>query len=85
MKSEKLYEDWKKQKSQIEVGQNFTEKVMNQVYQYEQKRKASSFDIQWFVEAITAHPLAKVGLITIGATAGIVRVVFIIHILLFRY
>jgi hypothetical protein len=84
MKREELYDNWKKQRSQVEVGYDFTEKVMNRVYQYEQKRKASLFDIQWLVEAITAHPIAKAGLITIGAIIGLARVAFMVHILLFR-
>jgi hypothetical protein len=83
MKSEKFYDDWKKQRSQIGVGQNFTEKVMNQVYQYEQKKRKPLFDVQRLVEFISAHPLAKAGLITSGTVVGFIRVVFIIHILLF--
>jgi len=83
MKNEKFYDDWKKQRSQVEVGENFTEKVMKQVCQYEQKRKTSLFNIQWLVEFISAHPLAKAGLIASGAVAGFVRVAFMIRILLF--
>ena len=82
MKSEQVYDDWKRQRSQAEVGHDFTEKVMKQVYQYEQRRKSSLFDIQWLLEAISAHPFVKAGLVVIGAFAGLVRVAFIIRVLL---
>ena len=83
MKSEKIYDDWKKQRSHVEVGQNFTDQVMNQVYQYEQTKPKPLFDMQRLVEFISTHPLAKAGLIASGAVAGFVRVAIMIHILLF--
>jgi hypothetical protein len=83
MKNEEIYDSWKKQRSQIEVGQNFTEKVMNHVYQYEQKRKASPFDIQWLVETVSAHPLAQVAMIAVGTLVGFVRLILMIHLLLY--
>ena len=83
MKSEKIYDDWKKQRSHTEVGQNFTDQVMNRVYQYEQTKPKPLFDMQRLIEFISAHPLAKAGLIASGAVAGFVRVAFMIHILLF--
>jgi len=83
MKSEKLYDDWKKQRSQIEAGDDFTEKVMNQVYQYEQRRKTSLFDIQWLVETITAHPLVQAAMIVVGAIVGFIRLAIMLHIMLY--
>ena len=83
MKSEKLYDHWNEQRSHIEVGQNFTDQVMNQVYQYEQKRKTSSFNIQWFVEAITAHPLVQAAMVAVGAIVGFIRLAIMLHILLY--
>ena len=53
MKNEKFYDDWKKQKNQIDVGQNFTDQVMNQVYQYEQTKPRPLFDVQRLVEFIS--------------------------------
>jgi len=85
MKSEKIYNAWKNQKRQIKVGGKLAEKVMNQVCLYEQKKKKPLLDMQRFIEVISAHPLAKAGLITIAAITGIVRVAFVVHILLFRY
>jgi len=85
MKSEKIYDDWKKQRSHVEVGQNFTDQVINQVYQYEQTKPKPLFDMQRLVELISAYPLAKAGLIAIGAIIGLTRVAFMVHILLLRY
>ena len=83
MKSEKIYDDWKKQRSQIEIGENFTEKVMCQVHRYEQRRKASSFDTQWLVEATTAHPLVQAAMIAVGAIVGFIRLAIMLHIMLY--
>ena len=83
MKSEKLYEDWKEQRSQAEVGHDFKEKVMKQVYQYEQRRKSSLFDIQWLVETITAHPLIQAAMIAVGAIVGFIRLALMLHVLLY--
>lgn len=82
MKSKELYDNWKKQRSQIEVGQNFTEKVMSQVYQYEQTKPKPLFDMQRLFEFISAHPLAKAGLIVAGAVAGFIRMAFTIYVFL---
>ncbi len=83
MKSEQLYDNWKKQRSQVEVGHDFTEKVMKQVYQYEQRIKSSLFDIQWLVQAITAHPLAQAAMIAVGAIVGSIRLAIMLHILIY--
>ena len=83
MKSEKIYDDWKKQRSHVEVRQNFTERAMNQIYQYEQNKRKPLFDMQRLVEFVSVHPLAKAGLIAVGAVTGFVRVAFMIHVLLF--
>ena len=83
MKSEELYNDWKKQRSQVEVGDGFAVKVMKQVYQYEQRRKSSLFDIQWLVETITAHPLVQAAMIAVGAIVGFIRLAIMLHIMLY--
>ncbi len=83
MKSEEVYDTWKEEKSQIDIRENFTDEVMNQVYQYAQKKRKPIFDMRQLVELISAHPLAKVGLVVIGALTGLARVAFVIHVLLF--
>jgi len=61
MKKEEVYNTWRNKKSQIGIGSNFTKEVMNQVYEYEREKRKPLFDVQWLVELISAHPLAKVG------------------------
>ncbi|MHC4461577.1 MAG: hypothetical protein ACYS30_09090 [Planctomycetota bacterium] len=78
MKSEEVYNAWKERKSQIEISENFTDEVMNQVYQHAQKKRKSMFDMRQLVELISAHPLAKAGLVAAGAVAGFVRVAFVV-------
>lgn len=82
MKSKDIYNAWKDQRNQIEVGKNFTEEVMNQVYQYEQNKSRPSFDVMRLVDLISAHPLAKVGLVAVGIAAGVVRVGLILYVYL---
>ena len=82
MKNEQLYDDWKKQRSHVEVGQNFTVKVMNQVHQYEQKKKKPLLYMQRFMETIYAHPLAKAGMVAAGVVTGFIRIAFTVYMFL---
>jgi len=82
MKDNEVYESWKQEKSQIDVSQNFTDQVMNGVYQWEQSRKIPLFTMDRLVELISFHPLAKTGLIAVGAVTGIVRLIIMINAIL---
>jgi hypothetical protein len=78
MKKNEVYESWRQEKLQIEVSQNFTDRVMNQVCWWEQSRKSSPFTTEKLIELISFHPLAKFGLIAAGAITGIVRLIIMI-------
>ena len=78
MNKNELYNAWKDRRSQIEIRKDFSEKAMNQIYQYEQKRDRSSFGSMRLVDLISAHPLAKVALIVSGALAGLIRLAIMI-------
>ncbi|MHC4196149.1 MAG: hypothetical protein ACYSQZ_09505 [Planctomycetota bacterium] len=82
MKTEEIINNWNEQRNRIEVGENFTKDVMNQVYQYERLKRKPLFDMQRLIELISAHPLAKAALIATGAVAGVVRIVFMIIVIL---
>jgi len=82
MKSEEVYDTWKEEKSQIDIREDFADEVMNQVYQYAQKKRKLLFDVQWLVELISVHPLAKAGLVTAGAVTGLVRLILMIVVIL---
>jgi hypothetical protein len=82
MKSEEVYDTWKEEKSQIDIREDFADGVMNQVYQYAQKKRKLLFDVQWLVELISDHPLAKAGLIAAGAIAGFIRMAFTVYMFL---
>jgi uncharacterized protein (DUF488 family) len=82
MKDNEVYESWKQEKHQIDVSQNFSEQVMNKVYQWEQSRKSSRFAIERLIELISFHPIAKIGLVSVGAVAGIVRLIIMINAIL---
>ncbi len=78
MKTEEIYNTWKKQKNQIEVSKSFSGKVMNRIYQYEQNKCKSLFNVQSLIELMSAHTLAKAGLILTGGVVGFIRVVFVV-------
>ena len=82
MKDHKVYESWKQAKSQIDVSQNFTDQVMNKVYQWEQSRNVYQLKMERLIELISFHPLAKIGLISAAAFTGIVRLIIMINAIL---
>ena len=82
MKDNEVYESWKQAKSQIDTSQNFTNRVMNEVYRREQSRNNSRLKIERLIELISFHPLAKTGLVAIGGVTGIVRLIIMIHAIL---
>jgi len=82
MKDHEVYESWKQEKRQINPSQNFTDLVMNQVYQWEQSRKSPQAIIERLIELITFHPIAKIGLVAAGAVTGIIRLVIMIQAIL---
>lgn len=83
MKNEKFYEDWKEHRSQVELGGDFNEKVMGQVYAYEKKQGGSLFNIQRLVEAVSAHRWVQAAMLAIGAVIGFVRLAVMLHVLLY--
>ncbi len=82
MKTEELYNTWKEQKSQIEVGKGFSDKVMKQICQYEQNKRKSFFDVQSLIELMSAHTLAKAGLILTGGVVGFIRLALMFRMVL---
>jgi hypothetical protein len=39
MNNEDIYNAWKKKKRQVEISEDFTDSVMNQIRQYEQNKR----------------------------------------------
>lgn len=78
MKSERIYNAWKEQKSRIEVGSDFSPKVMSRIYRYEQEKPANLFDVNALIEWILSRPFAKAGLVAVAAAGGVIRVAFVL-------
>lgn len=78
MKNEQLYDDWKKQRSQIDVGPNFARNVMKQVSQYEQMKSTLLLDVRWFFDVVSTNSLAKLALFISGGLLGLARIAFIV-------
>jgi len=82
MNNEDIYNAWKEKKRQVEIRENFTDSVMNQICQYEQNKRKSLFDVQGLIELMSAHTLAKAGLILTGGIVGFIRVVLMFRMVL---
>lgn len=82
MKSEQVYSMWMERRSQIDLREQFTDEVMRQIYQHEQRKRKSSFDYQRLVEFISAHWPVQAAMVTAGAMVGFARVVFMIAVIL---
>jgi uncharacterized protein (DUF488 family) len=82
MKDHEDYKSWRQEKRQIDVSQNFADRVMNQVYQWEQSKTISLLKMDRLIELISFHPLAKFGLVAAGAATGIVRLIIMIQTIL---
>jgi hypothetical protein len=82
MNNEDIYNAWKKKKHQVEISEDFTDSVMNQICQYEQNKRKSFFDVQSLIELVSGHTLAKAGLILTGGVVGFIRVVLMFRMVL---
>jgi hypothetical protein len=80
MDKKKLYESWIEKKNQVEINKSFPDKVMNQIYQYDQRPRW--FDIQRLIDVISAHSIIKDGLVVAGVVAGFVRLAVMILMIL---
>jgi hypothetical protein len=79
MKTEEIYNTWKEQKSQIEVGKGFSGKVMSRIYQYEREKRKTLFDGHRLIELISTRPLGKAAVVAAGAVIGFVRITFVVY------
>jgi len=79
MKSEKIYNAWKERKSQIDIRENFADELMNRIYRYERKKRKPLFNGHRVIELISAHRFVKAGVVTAGAVAGLVRIMFVVY------
>jgi len=82
MKKKEVYESWRQDKRQIDVSQNFTDRVMNEIYRLEQNGNIIQLKTSKLIEMISFHPLAKTGLVAAGALTGIARVIIMIQTIL---
>ena len=82
MKDNEVYELWRQNKRQIDISQDFTDRVMNQVYLLEQSKEVKLLKIEKLIELISFHPLAKVGFVVAGGFTGIVRLIIMIQAIL---
>jgi hypothetical protein len=72
MNSDELFENWKQDKADFAVSDNFCENIM-QTVAAPKKRKPRVDLLVWF-NALTAEPLMRFGIIVIGAIGGLCRI-----------
>ena len=82
MNNEKIYDAWKENKRKVEIRENFTDEVMTQIRQYEQNKLKSLFNLHRLIELMSAHMLAKAGLILTAGVVGLIRVVLVVTLVL---
>ena len=83
MKLEQIYNAWKDRKREIETSADFTDAVMEQVHKFEDGRGRRLFDVNGLIELVSAHVVLKAGMVAAGAVIGVVRLVLVVHVLLF--
>lgn len=79
MKSEEIYNAWKERKSQIDIRENFADELMSRIYRYESEKRKPLFDWYRLIELISAYRFAKAAVVTAGAAAGLVRIMFVFY------
>jgi hypothetical protein len=79
MKSEEIYNAWKERKTQIDVQENFSDELMNQIYRYEETKRRPFFDGPRLTELISSCRLVKAAVVTAGAVTGLVRIMFVVY------
>ncbi len=82
MRRQEVYDIWNKAREQIDVKEDFTDKVMNQIFLYEQKKSKTFFDYRRFVDLISANLTAQAAFVVVGAVVGLTRVVFMFAVIL---
>ena len=74
MKSKDIYDAWKQQARKIDIGEGFSDEVMNGVRTFEQHKHRPWLDLDTILEHIGARPAVKFTLMGAGAVAGFLRV-----------
>lgn len=82
MNNEEIYNAWTDKKRWLEIRQDFSETLMNRLRQHEKRKRKPLVELYRIVEFVSAHSLARTGLILAGATAGLVRFIFTIKMAL---
>ncbi|UCG46602.1 MAG: hypothetical protein JSU94_13975 [Phycisphaerales bacterium] len=79
MKSDEVYETWKKSRSEIEVGSGLTDEVMRRVRRYESGRRRPLIDAHELIERISRHRPARAAVIAAAALTGAARIWLVVY------
>ena len=77
MNRQEIYDSWKNQRSQMDIRNDFSENLMDQVYKYEQKRNKPVFDYQRFIKIVSYQLSVRTAILVVGAAMGLVRFLFL--------
>ena len=78
MNNDDILQFWQKRKSQLKISPGFSDRVMNQVFEYERRRSKAAFDVYRLIEFVSSNPAATAAAVALGALAGITRLVIVI-------
>jgi hypothetical protein len=82
MNDNDIFETWKERRSEIEVSNDFADKVMNQITAHEQTKTKFRFDLNEIFMRLSAYRLVKASLVAGSAIIGLARLIFMVRVAL---
>ena len=82
MKSDELFENWKQQREDFAVSDNFCENIMQTMTTPKKQKKR--VDLLLLFNRLTLDPIARFGVIAVGALGGLCRIVLTVFAMVFE-
>ena len=80
MNTDEKYHDWKNQRYMVDIGTDFTDKVMDQIRTFEEQKGLSAFVAIRIVDWIGLHPLAQAAAIVLMTVFTVVEGALLLRI-----
>ena len=81
MNPQEIFDAWRRQRQQIAMGPDFSDRVMAAVQRGRARRMGNLLSLR--IGRITAGPRVKAAVLVAGVVAGLARIVVTIHLVLF--
>ncbi len=83
MNPQEMYDAWRKHRERIEVGADFSDKVMARVRGQATGTQPRAESLPPWWRLVVARPFARAALIAAGVTLGLIRIVMTLHLIMF--